>query len=715
MPEFRSIRARASVSRIRSWAAVFGFFAVEILCGAIQFPNSGPGDTPLAGEGGFAIVSAAYAGKRGGGGGDFGRGNFRGGDFDRGRDRDGGSSRGIDRGGDRDRSAPSRESSGAPRDSGQAIRPTPSSQAPAAASPQIDPSGRNSVSGRDVSSVNRDAQERGGQERNSDKDDKSGKSRSSVRSQSERSGETARPPPATVVEVFERLFKAAETTEKSAQSNASGANPTTKSINTTAPAAKTPATAKPVTSTSAAGSAASSAASNKPATAKAAPVIGTNGSAGLDPFPKRSFTANEILAENLKPSTIERALQRGFAIGTTSRLSHLRSSVTRIVIPPDMDALQALTWLQGELPSEKFALNRIYGLYRAANQGAKREAGRSTSARQGVTEVCEGDRCAGRDVIQWKSELQRCSKGLRVGVIDTGIDDQHPAFPAGKLNLGTFIPDGQTPAPTWHGTGVLSLLAGRSDSGTPGLIPDGEFYAAGVFFTDPSGEFATDTVSILKALDWMSAYDVKLINMSFAGPRDELVQKAIARLSAKGMVFVAAAGNEGPSAPPSYPAGYKQVMAVTAVNKDLRNYAYANRGGHIDVAAPGVQIWTAAPDAKEGYRSGTSFAAPHVTAIVATVLFGSPRRQKDDLLKALKIVDLGPPGRDPIYGHGLLMAPTGCQPGFSIETAIATPGVTPTSAAPSQTSPATPASWSTDVTMGAASGGLSLTGGAGVR
>ena len=256
--------------------------------------------------------------------------------------------------------------------------------------------------------------------------------------------------------------------------------------------------------------------------------------------------------------------------------------------------------------------------------------------------------------------------------------------------MGTFIPEGKTPAPNWHGTGVVALLAGDPSSGTPGLIPDGEFYAAGVFFTDPSGDFATDTVSILKALDWMSALNVKVVNMSFAGPRDELVQKAIARLAGKGMVFVAAAGNEGPTAAPSYPAAYKQVMAVTAVNRELRNYAYANRGGHIDVAAPGVRIWTAVPDAQEGYRSGTSFAAPYVTAIVATMLNGSPRRQKDDLLSLLRIVDLGPPGRDPIYGHGLLMAPAGCQPGFTTETAIAKPSDAPAVVMPASVSAGVP-------------------------
>ena len=128
------------------------------------------------------------------------------------------------------------------------------------------------------------------------------------------------------------------------------------------------------------------------------------------------------------------------------------------------------------------------------------------------------------------------------------------------------------------------MLAGGRTSGTPGLIPHAEFFVASVFVADTQGDSATDTISVLKALDWMDAFNVKLINMSFAGPKDELVQKAIEKLSAKGVVFIAAVGNEGPTAEPSYPAAYKQVIAVTAVNRELRGYHYANRGEHIDVA-----------------------------------------------------------------------------------------------------------------------------------
>ena len=420
-------------------------------------------------------------------------------------------------------------------------------------------------------------------------------------------------PPATLVEAFERLFK--PSTPKGQIS---------------------PPNARAVTS---------------PSVADALPAIGT-----------KSYSNGEVLAVNLSQVAISRARERGFIVDKSAPLSQSKTSVTRLVPPVGMDAVQARNLLKGELPTEQFALNRIYRVYRAANQGQARQADRTAPARMGANVACESDHCAGRQIIQWKDQLQACSKGLRVGVIDTDIDQLHPALKAGRLKLGSFVPEGRASAPNWHGTGVLALLAGNPSSGTAGLIPDSEFYVANIFFADRSGDFATDTISLLKALDWMMAFDVKIINMSFTGPKDELVEKTIASMSAKGIIFVAAAGNEGPAALPGYPAAYKQVVAVTAVNKDLRNFAYATRGAHIDVAAPGVDIWSAVPGSKEGYHTGTSFAAPYVTAILATIASGAPRRQKDEMLELLSTVDLGPPGRDPIYGRGLLLAPHGCQP-----------------------------------------------------
>jgi subtilisin family serine protease len=193
------------------------------------------------------------------------------------------------------------------------------------------------------------------------------------------------------------------------------------------------------------------------------------------------------------------------------------------------------------------------------------------------------------------------------------------------------------------------------------LIPNAEFYVADAFVADQDGSPVSDTASVLKALDLMKAFEVHVINMSLSGPRDEMVESAISKLIEEGIVFVAAAGNGGPTAPPAFPAAYPPVIAVTAVNKYLNSYPYANRGKYIDVAAPGVRIWTAVSKEKHDYVSGTSFAAPYVTAIVAT-LVGQGVKTKNAILDRLETKDLGPPGNDLIYGRGLLMAPPPCQP-----------------------------------------------------
>jgi len=280
--------------------------------------------------------------------------------------------------------------------------------------------------------------------------------------------------------------------------------------------------------------------------------------------------------------------------------------------------------------------------------------------------ACLDDHCFGRSVIKWDDRLQSCSSGVRVGMIDSSIDLDHPTFRGRRIEIGGFVPEGRPVASSRHGTSVMALLAGDPRSSTPGLIPDAKFFAANVFYTSEAGRMSTDTVSLLKALDWMDAAGVNIVNMSFTGPNDDLLHKAIERMSQKGVIFVAAAGNEGPTAPPTYPAAYPEVVAVTAVNKQLHGYPRANRGDYVDVAAPGVGVWTALPDQNEGYRSGTSIAVPHVTALLATVYNDRTFNRGQGagakrLIDSLPVRDLGPEGRDPVYGRGLLQAPEKCK------------------------------------------------------
>lgn len=404
----------------------------------------------------------------------------------------------------------------------------------------------------------------------------------------------------------------------------------------------------------------------------------------LPPRPGQTIMPNEVLATNLNAKSLRRARRMGFDVRSGTKAGGM--SVTRLIAPRGMDARRAHRLLRRKLPQADLAFNRVYRMphsgkpqrnrqaattrgYREARGNEKiidkRRRGNSKGrrVRRATGGRCLRDHCYASSIIKWQPALSKCARRVRIGLIDTSVDASHPAFEGAHVNTGKFLPPGSQEAKSPHGTGVLSVLAGNANSSTSGLISGAQVFAASIFFKDKSGQPVANTVGMIEALSLMERFGVKVINLSLTGPKDPLVEREIARLSRKGIIFVAAAGNNGPAAKPSYPAAYQQVIAVTAVNKKLRGYRYANRGAYIDLAAPGVDIWTAMPGARAGYQSGTSFAVPYVTATVAALYGQLPRKTKAAALKALKTRDLGKRGRDRVYGRGLLVAPGRCSPG----------------------------------------------------
>jgi subtilisin family serine protease len=360
----------------------------------------------------------------------------------------------------------------------------------------------------------------------------------------------------------------------------------------------------------------------------------------------------EIAATHLTTAEIEKAKALGFKPVSETVLPLSNTSVQQLQAPPGVSRSQAKAMLLQQMPLGKFAVNHTYHIFRDQEGDADKPSG-----------ACADNSCLPATLIKWQNTLQSCTKDVRIGIIDTSFDLTHPAFRELKVSSGQFL-GGEQPSPLdWHGTAVLSLLAGDPRSGTPGLIPDAHFLLATAFKTDASGNASTDSIRLVAALEWMAKLDVKYVNMSFSGPRDPMVEAVIQRMRREGVVFIAAAGNQGPVAPPSYPAAYPDVIAVTAVNRKGENYRHANRGSYIDVSAPGVDVLAALPDGRTGYKTGTSFAAPFVTAIVATQQASSMTTRavwKPELLSHMTVRDLGPPGPDPIYGQGLALAPTSC-------------------------------------------------------
>ena len=246
---------------------------------------------------------------------------------------------------------------------------------------------------------------------------------------------------------------------------------------------------------------------------------------------------------------------------------------------------------------------------------------------------------------------------LSVGLIDSRVDRIHPAIKNASV-IDRDLVQFDYPRPAAHGTAVASLLVGEDKDSFRGLLPGARLYAVSVFFQTPDGATVATTESLVRALDWLVRQKVRVINMSLSGPPNRLLELALQRVTEKGSIIVAAAGNGGPASGPLYPAAYGGVVAVTAVDGRQKVYLRAVRGSHISFSAPGVDIKVARAGGGYDLQTGTSIAAPFVSAILAEMVSRNGEEWQDGYLEALRksALDLGAPGFDEIYGHGLIQA-----------------------------------------------------------
>src|SRR6266481_10131446 len=238
---------------------------------------------------------------------------------------------------------------------------------------------------------------------------------------------------------------------------------------------------------------------------------------------------------------------------------------------------------------------------------------------------------------------------VTVAVIDSGVDVKHPEL--ANAIADSFDALGSKEGPHAHGTGVAGAIA--SHARLMGSAPAARILAIRAFGAT-SGAAESNSYVILKALDYAAARGAQIVNMSFAGPKDELIERAIAATAARGIVMVAAAGNAGAKSPPLYPAANANVIAVSATDAQDRLFAASNRGSYVAVAAPGVDIFLPAPDQKYQMTSGTSFSAAYVSGVAALMLERNPALKREELRATLTKTarDLGSPGRDDLFGAG---------------------------------------------------------------
>ncbi|MDX5359076.1 MAG: S8 family serine peptidase [Rhodobacterales bacterium] len=280
--------------------------------------------------------------------------------------------------------------------------------------------------------------------------------------------------------------------------------------------------------------------------------------------------------------------------------------------------------------------------------------------------TCADGDCLAHEMIGWTGWPS--AHAPRIGMIDTGINTDHEALAGQRLTVVQADLGGRAAAGRQHGTAIATLLLGRMDSRTPGLLPHAELVAIEAFH-ERSGRESADAFTLSRAIDLLVGAQVLAVNMSFAGPDNAVLRRLVERAAAAGIGLVAAAGNGGPGAPPAYPAAWPEVVAVTAVDATLRPYRQANRGPYVTLAAPGVRLWTAASVSGGRLRSGTSYAAPFVTAALAVERLRTPAAPAPEAVNRLIACarDLGEAGHDEVFGHGLVSAPQQCAAGETAE------------------------------------------------
>jgi subtilisin family serine protease len=251
--------------------------------------------------------------------------------------------------------------------------------------------------------------------------------------------------------------------------------------------------------------------------------------------------------------------------------------------------------------------------------------------------------------------------GVRVAVIDSGIDPTHPDLEGIYAGGWDFVNDDDDPYDDFgRGTQVAGILAAAvNGSGVTGVAPDVSLYALKVLDHDGAGFFS----DIIAALEWAVANGIQITNNSYASATDpgSLVRQAFDNAYAAGVLNVAAAGNDGTCAGTAdtvgFPARFASVIAVTATDAADRRACFSATGPDVELAAPGVDINSSLPWGTYDYDSGTSMASPHVAGTAALVIGAGvvgPQNIRDLLDQTA--LDLGDPGRDPEYGYGRIDA-----------------------------------------------------------
>lgn len=315
----------------------------------------------------------------------------------------------------------------------------------------------------------------------------------------------------------------------------------------------------------------------------------------------------ELLLTDPAPGAVERAEAAGFTVLSTETLDTLEITVVRLAVPSGMSLAKAQALLSARLPDATISADTLSFASGGTSGGRVKGSG---SAMPPIA--------------------------TPVGVIDGGAGAAVAVAETRGFARGA-------PRASDHGSAVASLLR---HAGVQRIV------VADVYGDDPA---AGNALAVARALNWLVGKEVRVVSISLVGPANPVVARAVTAAQQRGAVIVAAVGNDGPAAPPAYPASYPGVLAVTAVDGRNRALIEAGRALHLDYAAPGADLFATNAAGRRVRVRGTSFATPLVASRAALAMGGNIRARLD-----AEAIDLGPRGADGTYGRGLLC--TICRP-----------------------------------------------------
>ena len=331
----------------------------------------------------------------------------------------------------------------------------------------------------------------------------------------------------------------------------------------------------------------------------------------------------EILAWSPAPSALAAA---GVSVIREERLAPLGVTVLVLRVPAGAATAAVLEQLRSLDPEGGYDFNHVY-----TGSGSTRAA-----------EAVQGAGAPGGQP----------GRPAQVGLVDGGVDSGHEVFRESRVRRWGC---GDASYPSAHGTAVGALMVGKAER-FRGVMPGATLFAADIYCDRPTGGSAD---RIAAALGWLAAQDVGVINISLVGPPNRLLERVVGAMVGRGHLLVAAVGNDGPAAPPLYPASYPGVVGVSAVDRAGRVLPEAARGPQVMFAAPGHHMVSAAPGTPP-WRTvrGTSFAAPIVAAMLAGSLARPDPARAGDALQALAQQASGSAANtvSNVLGHGVVGA-----------------------------------------------------------